>query len=215
MITSRPNGDGISLQSCKSVEVKNSFVRAWDDALVVKNYDTNSRNIKFSNVQVWTDLAQSMEIGYETNKGAQEDSTISSISFENITVLHNFHKPVLSIHNADDAAISDISYKNIVVEDAQLGRGDGAPQLIELKVLKNANWSTTDERGTISNVKIDGFKVIDGINGLQVSVNGYDAEHNVKDVTIKGLTIKGDAITSDTKGVTIDKLTTSNVKIEK
>ena len=67
----------------------------------------------------------------------------------------------------------------------------------------------------ISNVKIDGFKVIDGINGLQVSVNGYDAEHNVKDVTIKGLTIKGDAITSDTKGVTIDKLTTSNVKIEK
>ena len=28
MITSRPNGDGISLQSCKSVEVKNSFVRA-------------------------------------------------------------------------------------------------------------------------------------------------------------------------------------------
>lgn len=26
---------------------------------------------------------------------------------------------VLSIHNADDAAISDISYKNIVVEDAQ------------------------------------------------------------------------------------------------
>lgn len=27
---------------------------------------------------------------------------------------------VLSIHNADDVAISDISYKNIVVEDAQL-----------------------------------------------------------------------------------------------
>lgn len=100
--------DEFHYRAWKSVEVKNSFVRAWDDALVVKNYDTNSRNIKFSNVQVWTDLAQSMEIGYETNKGAQEDSTISSIS-----------------------------YKNIVVEDAQLGRGDGAPQLKQYLWFRN------------------------------------------------------------------------------
>lgn len=216
MITSRPNGDGISLQSCKSVEVSNAFVRTWDDALVIKNYDKNSNNISFKNVQVWTDLAQSMEIGYETNKGDQQNSTIKNISFEDITVLHNFHKPVLSIHNADNAAISDISYKNIVVEDAQLGKGDGAPQLIDMQIISNKNWSTTSERGTIANVTIDGFKVIDGVDGLQVNFKGYDTEHNIKDVTVKGLEIKGESITNDSKCVVIDKLgTTSNIKVEK
>lgn len=36
IITARPNGDGISLQSCQNYEVKNCFVRSWDDSLVVK-----------------------------------------------------------------------------------------------------------------------------------------------------------------------------------
>ena len=215
MVTSRPNGDGMSLQSCKSVEVTNSFVRSWDDALVVKNYDKSSNNVSFKNVQVWTDLAQSMEIGYETNKGQQENSTIENISFEDITVLHNFHKPVLSIHNADDAAVSKITYKNIVVEDAQLGRGDGTMDLIDFQIVNNDNWSTTDNRGTISDVTIDGFKVLDGKEGLKVNFKGYDAEHNIKDVTIKGLNIKGKDITNDSDHVYIDANTTSNIKIEK
>lgn len=215
ILTARPNGDGMSIQSCKSVEITDSFVRSWDDALVVKNYDGNSNNIKFNNIQVWTDLAQSMEIGYETNKGSKENSTIENVSFEDITILHNFHKPVLSIHNADDAAVSDITYKNIVVEDAQLGRGDGAMDLIDFQIVKNDGWSTTDERGTISNVTVDGFKVLDGTEGLRVNFKGYDAEHNITDITIKGLNIKGTDITNDSDCVSIDANTTSNIKIEK
>ena len=42
IITARQNGDGISLQSNKHVLVENSFVRSWDDSLVVKNYDIDS-----------------------------------------------------------------------------------------------------------------------------------------------------------------------------
>lgn len=76
IITARPNGDGISLQSCQNYEVKNCFVRSWDDSLVVKNYDQNSSDIHFSQMQLWTDFAQSMEVGYETNKGSQPDTGI-------------------------------------------------------------------------------------------------------------------------------------------
>ncbi|MDE6056240.1 MAG: hypothetical protein K2G55_21340, partial [Lachnospiraceae bacterium] len=92
IISCRPNSDGITLQSCRNVEVKNGFVRSWDDSLVVKNYYRNSSNIQFSNMQIWTDFAQSMEIGYETNKGKMEDSSIQDITFTDIYVLHNFHK---------------------------------------------------------------------------------------------------------------------------
>ena len=55
---------------------------------------------------LWTDLAQSMEIGYETYGEYMKD-----IVFRNITVLHNFHKPVISIHNSDDTKIENIVFQ--------------------------------------------------------------------------------------------------------
>ncbi len=215
IITARPNGDGISLQSCKSFDVENCFVRTWDDSLVVKNYDVNSSNIKFKNVQVWTDLAQSMEIGYETNKGDKENSTIENVTFEDITVLHNFHKPVLSIHNADNAAISNVTYKNIVVEDACMGLGDGTKELIDLQVLTNSGWSTTSDRGTISNVTIDGFKVLYGNESLPSQIKGFDEEHGIDGVSISGLNIKGKDIKSFEDGeFEVDEDTVKNAEIK-
>lgn len=215
IITSRPNGDGISLQSCNNFTVENTFVRSWDDSLVVKNYDVNSADITFKDIQVWTDLAQSMEIGYETNKGNKENSTIKNITFEDITVLHNFHKPVLSIHNADNAAVSNITYKNIVVEEACMGRGDGTQELIDIKVVNSGNWSTTMDRGTISDVKIDGFKVLYGNDFLPSVINGYDEEHKVENVTITGLNIKGEDIKTFEEGnFTVDDSNTANIVIK-
>jgi hypothetical protein len=64
IISSRPNGDGMSIQSCAHYKISNCFVRSWDDSLVVKNYDLNSDDIFFRDMQLWTDLAQSMEIGF-------------------------------------------------------------------------------------------------------------------------------------------------------
>lgn len=215
MITARPNGDGISLQSCKSVTVKNSFIRTWDDSLVVKNYDANSTTLRFDNIQVWTDLAQSMEIGYETNKGKKENSIIEDVSFENITVLHNFHKPVLSIHNADDATVKNITYKNIVVEDASVGQGDGTQYLIDIQILQNSGWSSTVERGQVKDITIDGFKVLYGNDVLPSLIQGWDEEHKVDGVNIKNLNIKGKAIKSLKEGdFNVDVLTADNVKIK-
>lgn len=216
MITARPNGDGISLQSCNNVTVKNSFLRTWDDTLVVKNYDVNSADITFKNVQVWTDLAQSMEIGYETNKGDKEDAIIKNVTFEDITVLHNFHKSVVSIHNADNAAISNIKYKNIVVEEACMGKGDGTEQLIDFSIVSNGNWSTTMDRGTISDVSIDGMKVLYGNEKfMPCIIKGYDSDHKVENVTIKGLNLFGKDIKSfDKDRFIIDDGSTANLKIQ-
>lgn len=215
MITARPNGDGLSIQSCQNIEIKNCFIRTWDDSLVVKNYDSNSEHISFSNIQVWTDLAQSMEIGYETNKGNKPNSTISDITFEDITVLHNFHKSVVSIHNADNATVSGITYKNIVVEDASMGSGDGVNYLIDLQVLYNSGWSTTTDRGTISDVTIDGLTVVDGRDVIPSIIQGTDEAHGVKDVNIRDLTIKGQSVKSLEDGnFKIDDKTVSNVDIE-
>ena len=82
IITARQNGDGISVQSCKNVNINGGFVRSWDDSLVVKNVERGTtKDVTFDGVTVWTDLAQSMEVGYETN-----GATMNNITFKNITV---------------------------------------------------------------------------------------------------------------------------------
>ncbi len=216
IISSRPNGDGITLQSCQDYLVQNCFVRSWDDSLVVKNYTGDTKNITFRDNQLWTDLAQSMEIGYETNKGKKADAVMTGIDFENITVLNNFHKPVISVHNADDAVISDVTFKNIIVENAKMGSGDGdeLPYLIDFNIAQSTSWSTTKERGQIRDVVIDGVNVLSGrFNGSRI--RGFDETHTVEDITIRNLTILGEKITSFEQGkFEIDEASTGNLVIE-
>ncbi|HHW56298.1 MAG TPA: hypothetical protein GXX15_01250 [Clostridia bacterium] len=214
IITARPNGDGITIQSSRDIYVSNSFVRSWDDSLVVKNYAGNSNNITFDNIQVWTDLAQSCEIGYETNKGKQPNSTISNITFKNITVLYNFHKPVISIHNSDDALVENITYQNIVVENAQMGSGDAGDnnQLIDFAILPS-QWSSTHERGNIRAVTVENVKVLRG-NFPPSRIVGYDENHTIENVKIKNLLILGKKINSLDEGKFKTNQFAKNISIE-
>ena len=216
IISARPNGDGITLQSCENYEIKNCFVRTWDDSLVIKNYDRSSRNITFTNIQIWTDFAQSMEVGYETNKGNKENVSISHIKFEDITVLNNFHKPVISVHNADDAAVSDITFRNIIVEYNLVGSGDGdeMPYLIDMNIAENPNWSTTKERGSISDIIVENVNMLAG-NKPGSRMKGFDKEHKIRNVIIRNLEIAGYRIKDFESGkFEIDADTTADLRME-
>ncbi len=226
LISARPNGDGITVQSCQNVTVKDSFIRTWDDSLVVKNYaaetGSDSVNITFDNCQVWTDLAQSMEIGYETNKGNKINPIIQDITFRNITVLHNFHKPAMSIHNADNCVISGVRYSNIIVEDASMGKGDAGDnaQLIDINNLKS-NWTTVQNRGSISDVAFDGIYVLNGDDTIDfiegnfcpIRIQGFDETSLCSNITVNDLYLSGEAVTDANVGenpsTSIDKFTES------
>ena len=190
IITARQNGDGISVQACNNVHVNGGFVRTWDDSLVVKNVDGGSTsNVTFDGVVVWTDLAQSMEVGYEANGASMED-----ITFQNITVVHNFHKAVISMHNADDAQIKNVTYKNITVEDCQT-LGDDRNDLendflIDISVLYNQDWSnSTNIIGTVKNVTVENVRVYKILDSIISRVNGYSNVATVDGVQIKGVEI--------------------------
>ena len=199
IISGRQNGDGFTFQSCTDHVVTNSFARTWDDSLVIKNYSGSTKGITFQNMQVWTDLAQSMEIGYETDKGLTLDPEISEVLFEDITVLYNFHKPVISIHNSDDAFVHDITYRNIVVENAFMqGDNGNNKELIEM-TLQNSSWSTVrDEFGSIDNVLIDGLTVINTVDGKvpRSRMSGHSDENRITNVTLRNVSILGNPITT-------------------
>lgn len=223
-ISARPNGDGITIQSCQDVVVQNSFIRSWDDSLVVKNYavesGSDSANITFDHCQVWSDLAQAMEIGYETNKGNKINPTIQNVVFQNITVLHSFHKPVMSIHNADNCVISNVNYSNIIVEDASMGKGDAGDnaQLIDINNLKS-NWTTVPERGSISDITFDGVYVLDGDDTIDfiegnfcpIRIQGFDEASLCSNIRINDLYLLGEAVTDERAGenpsTSIDRFT--------
>ncbi len=191
IITARQNGDGISVQSCSDVNVNGGFVRTWDDSLVVKNVDGGlTSNITFDGVTVWTDLAQSMEVGYEAN-----GTTMTDITFKNIIVLHNFHKAVISMHNADDSQISNVTYKDIYIEDAQT-LGDNRTDLendflIDFCVLYNTDWSkSVDIKGTVRNVLVENVVVKRIAESVVSRINGYSNTSNISGVTIKNILIQ-------------------------
>ena len=204
IISSRSNGDGISIQSCKDVDVEGCFLRTWDDSLVVKNYvdyrngnEGETENISFSNCLIITDLAQSMEIGYETI-----GQKMAGITFSNITVLHAYHKAVMSIHNANNAEVTNVRYENITVEDCDVGLGDGNPYLFDFDCSYSPTWSDNHKKtslGFVCGVEVSNVKVIAGVSSPKVKVTGsmetregYPSdEHLVKDVSFKNVSLYG------------------------
>ncbi len=187
IVSARSNSDGFTFQNCRNILVKNCFVRSWDDSLVVKGYNGDVDGITFDTCTLWTDLAQSCEIGYETRA-----KKIENITFKNITVLHNFHKPVISIHNSDHAAVKHVLFENIVVEDAQMGGGDGTPYLIDLTTTAS-QWSATLKRGTIEDVIIRNVRVLSGKRPA-VRIWAQDETSRIDHIHISDLTILGEKI---------------------
>lgn len=219
IITSRSNGDGISLQSTQRIVVTDSFVRGWDDNLVVKNYpqwnntslEGYTDDITFSRCVLWTDLAQSMEIGYETI-----GQTMKNITFEDITVLHALHKPVISIHNGNNANIENVNYRRITVEDASMGRGDSQAnsQLIQIQNIYSSNWSSAHKvtsLGSISGVNVSNLKVLKGNSLLAIAISGIidprsqypDDPHYVDDVHLIDCDFYGEIIDENYLGINV------------
>ena len=158
----------------------------------------------------WTDLAQSMEIGAETNK-AGGASSIYTVNFENIDVIHGNHKPAMSIHNMDDVRVYDVHWKNVTVEDAQMGNnhgyGDGWPLIIDVTNVRggevpgtDAGWTNQLGRGTIENVTFENITVLSWQNdkGMKPGVRIMNSEYGgtIKDVSITSLNYNGQYVTN-------------------
>ncbi len=202
IVGGRANNDGISIQSTDHVSIKNCFIRTWDDGIVVKNYQANhySNNITAENVVLWTDLAQSMEIGVETNKGNGGNPTIHTVTFNKIYVIHAMHKAPISIHNGDNAAISGIKFTNIYVDDFHAGQGDGWNYLIDITNLTGGDmggspaWTTVGARGSISDVEITNVKVNETNSSVRCRVDSSRGG-STTGIKIKDLYIKGNKVT--------------------
>ncbi|MCL2217736.1 MAG: glycosyl hydrolase family 28 protein, partial [Defluviitaleaceae bacterium] len=193
IISAGNNADAITMQSTRNVTVDRSYVRSWDDVIVVKNYtNRSSYNHRYTNLVLWADLAQVMEIGYETNAANEpwfahyspgpfdRNAYIRNITFENIDVVNAFHNNVISIHNANRARIEDITWRNIIVDNVNLQGGSWFQNLIGFRNWGFPHWFQgygvgrygsaadaldADGHWSIRNVLVDGVWVMGGNRG--------------------------------------------------
>lgn len=110
----RYNSDGIDFCNCRGCVIEDSFLRNYDDVVVlkgIKSFDSkNTENIVVSNCVLWCDWGRNLEIGAETC--ADE---IRNVVFENCDLIHCAHVN-MDIQNGDRAYVHDIIYENLNIE---------------------------------------------------------------------------------------------------
>jgi hypothetical protein len=206
----RYNADGLDVCNSENVVVENSFVRSFDDALVVKGIkwkygDRPVKNVKFSNCTVWCDWGKALEIGAETV--APE---ISDIVFEGCNIIHASYAAIDILHG-DAAKIRNIVFENIHIEldgtnyhpQMQANKEDTyklkdtaySPRLLEVRIV-GTDYSQDKTRGFLENVVFKNIFVKTGSQKPESLFHGFDEVHRIKSVSIQNLQFNGTRIQS-------------------
>ncbi len=208
----RYNADGIDVCNSERVLVENSFLRTFDDGLVVKGLDQGvvgvqkpCKDITFRGNVVWCDWGRALELGAETR--APE---FRNIRFENIDVIRTTHI-AMDVQHGDRAKIRDVSFDNIRVEfddkiptpvyqnsDDQIYDPDADPNYcpnLAVIVIASGMWSHDDINGDVDGVLFKDI-VVYGNRKPFSSFAGLDSEHKATNVVFDNLQINGEKIMS-------------------
>ncbi|MCU0961807.1 MAG: glycosyl hydrolase family 28 protein [Pirellulaceae bacterium] len=200
----RYNADGIDVCNSQDVLVTDCFVRAFDDALVIKGLKARRntfderpvRNVQFRRCVVWCDWGRAMEIGAETC--APE---IAEVTFADCDIVRTTHI-AMDIQHGDRALIRDIRFQRIRVEiddqnpapRMQQQRDEKypanaleeyCPTLLEIVIRKNP-YSQDEARGSVRDILFQDIAVLSRLEPAS-AFQGFDAEHTVENVTIRNL----------------------------
>ncbi len=205
VINWRENSDGIDIVSGERARVTDCFLRTWDDALLVKGltdqfYPRNDqggwspdgmrkpcRDVVFERCVLWTDRAQVLHVGLETRT-----TEICDIIWRDIDVIHAFHMGLCSIRNGDAAAIHDLLFENIHVEDARCR--------FLLEIATEETYVTADDhRGPIDRIVFRDINVTS--ETLPPSeFRAENAQARIADVSFENIRVNGHPVI-DTTGL--------------
>lgn len=201
----RYNSDGIDLFNSRNCVIRNSFLRDFDDCVVVKGmvgWDSlNNENILVENCVVWCDWGRNLEIGAETV--APE---YCNIIFRNCDCIHCAHI-ALDIQHTNSAYVHDVTFEDIRVEyskydvecvyqhsDDMVFPGDhGVPTLIFAGQCNPANFSVDKLNGKMSDITYRNIQILtDNEAELPpIQLRGKDPEHDIRRVLIENITVNG------------------------
>jgi len=179
----RYNSDGIDIVNCSNMSIRNSFIRAFDDNIVIRGsrgpYKEGFKiiqNIKVDSCVLWNDWGRALEIGANT-----VIDTIKNITFTNCHIPH-FTSVALDIQNCDRGTVKDIYFKNIAIE----GQISDSLTLGTLPIFTKAwgkvivlgiygsFYSSDSVRGQINHIYFDNIK-LSSVNPTGIYHAEYDS----------------------------------------
>jgi hypothetical protein len=213
----RYNSDGIDICNSQDVAVRNCFVRAFDDCIVVKgvkgkgwkdeSYDDRPvKDVDVSGCVLWNDWGRALEIGVETH--APE---IARVTFRDCDIIRTV-EVAMDIQHAHRAAVHDIRFENIRVEiddftpaphyQSRPGqkyaadpKGQWRPKLMVVMFRE----SNAKEHGIVRNVVFKDISVT-GRLAPASELRAFDAEHGIDRVVFENVRINGRPITDADTG---------------
>lgn len=110
----RYNSDGVDFTNATNCILRNSYLRNYDDCIVVKGLCGNTtmpvQNIYAENCVLWCDWGRAIELGAETCA-----PSFSGIKFKNIDIIHGM-SVMMDVQHGDRAEFSNIYFENIRCE---------------------------------------------------------------------------------------------------
>lgn len=160
----RYNSDGLDIVSCKNIVFKNTFIRTFDDNIVIRGtkrayvepYKT-IENILVDSCVLWNDWGRAIEIG-----ASIVADTIRNVTFSNCQI-PRFTAVALDIQNCDRGHIRDIHFNSITIEEPitdslTIGTTPIVPNAwgkIAVFGIYSTFYSEDTVRGTISDIYFD------------------------------------------------------------
>lgn len=203
----RYNSDGIDLWDSENIVMKDCFIRAYDDSIIVRSSILPNRNIKVSNCVLWNDWGISLAV--EADKPVK---IVEDIHFENIDIIRASSNAML-IRNASGCKINNITFKNVNVElpawhGAQIHqkpdepealykpdyKSDYTPRLINLRIGAHSSKTKIPEQSMIDGIVFENISLY-GNENAPLLFHSLDEQRRIGTVLIKNLRYNGKPIT--------------------
>ncbi|MBE6731582.1 MAG: hypothetical protein E7564_07835 [Ruminococcaceae bacterium] len=208
----RYNSDGIDIFNSSNIIVKNTFLRNFDDCMVIKGIvgwdKRNNENIIVENCVIWCDWGSALEIGAETNAPEYRN-----IIYRNCDIIHG-QSSMMRIHHHNYADIHHVLYENINCEYTKYQesgiiqnsddevyfskQNSGHPNLIDLPITGNKLYGRNGEKGITHDISFKNIRVYKDarVPTPNSPIGGLNEINCIKNVSIENLTINGERITS-------------------
>lgn len=214
----RYNADGCDFCNCRNSVIKNSFLRTFDDCIVIKGFKLNNNlpleNVVAENCVLWCDWGRNLEVGAETSA-----PYMSEITFKNCDIIYGCHV-MLDIQHGDKAKISNVRFEDIRIEyrktaeypliqesaNAVYENEDETymPTLFEI-VAGTTMWSIDKSSGTLSNVYFKNIAIITEDRRIPENSRIFvrDGENKIDGVYFENITLNGKTCDMDVLNVDV------------
>jgi len=174
------NSDGVDVVNSQNVDVSDSFLRSFDDLIVVKTSLKGggiSKDVTAERLVLWNEKAHALTVGAELREDAVD--TV----FSDCDIIHDKgHDWLLRVFNGDSGTVRHLVYDNIRIEE------DRRPFSL---FIGKTNWSKDEERGHIEDVVFRNIQSPVPEWNHPTQLVGVDAAHEVQGVLFDHVTFGG------------------------